>query len=1198
MKPGVFKTMEGNEAVASVAYRNSEVISIYPITPSSPMAEYCDAWSAENKPNLWGTVPSITEMQSEAGAAGALHGACQTGALGVTFTASQGLLLMIPNMFKMSGELLPCVMHVTARSLATSALSIFGDHGDVMAVRQTGWGMLASGSVQEAHDLAAVAHAASLESRIPFVHFFDGFRTSHEVQRIELVGDDALRSMTDEGLITAYRRRAMSPDHPVLRGTAQNPDHCFQGREVMNKFYADCPGIVQKIMDRFAGLTGRAYKLFDYFGAPDADRVVVVMCSGADIAHEAVEFLNKKGAKVGVLKVRLYRPFDAKRFAEALPASVKSIAVLDRTKEPGAPADPLHLDVMGALREAQDNGWGKVSASAHVVGGRYGISSAEFTPAMVKAVFDSLAESKPKNHFTVGINDDVTHTSLTVDPTFSTEPENVVRAMFYGLGSDGTVGANKNSIKIIGENTGNYSQGYFVYDSRKAGAITVSHLRFGPGLIRSSYLVDRANFIACHQPVFLEKYDMLRDLVGGGTFLLNAPWPADEAWNRLPKTAQKDLIEKKAKFHVIDAWKVARETGMGGRINTIMQTCFFAISGVLPREQAIEEIKKSIKKTYGKKGDEVVAKNIQAVDQTLANLHEVKVPSAVTSNWDIPEPFPKEAPEFVCKVLGPISAGRGDRLPVSAFPVDGTFPTGTSKYDKRNIAQDIPVWVPELCIQCGKCSIVCPHAVIRIKTYDAGLLAKAPKTFKSMDARDKEWKGLKYTIQVAPEDCTGCSLCVEVCPVKDKADPKRKALNMTPQAPLREPERDNWNFFLSLPTVDRGKVNSGAIRSQQMLEPYFEFPSSCQGCGETAYVKLVSQLFGDRMIVGNATGCSSIYGGNLPTTPWTKDASGRGPTWCNNLFEDNAEFALGFRLSIDKQKQFASELLAKLADKVGRDLADPILKASQKTEPEIFEQRARVEKLKEKLKGMNEPEAKWLMEVADTLVKKSIWAMGGDGWAYDIGYGGLDHVIASGRNVNILVLDTEVYSNTGGQMSKSTPRGASARFAVAGKNAPKKDLAMMAMNYGNVYVARIAMGAKDEQSLRAILEAEAYDGPSLIIAYTHCINQGLDMTKGLSQQKAAVDSGAWVLCRYNPEKTARGENPLTLDSGAPKLPIEQYMMNENRFKTVARANPEAWKAIVAEAQKEAEARWKFYQQLAAMKYGPDAPAAGDTSPKT
>jgi len=1202
MKKRIFKTMEGNEAVASVAYRTNEVIAIYPITPSSPMAEYCDAWTAENKPNIWGTVPSITEMQSEAGAAGALHGALTTGSLGTTFTASQGLLLMIPNMYKIAGELLPCAMHVTARSLATSALSIFGDHGDVMAVRQTGFGMLCSGSVQEAHDMALVAQAATLESRIPFVHFFDGFRTSHEIQRIEVLSDDDIKALIDDDAVIAHRRREMTPDRPVLRGTAQNPDHCFQAREVMTPFYDKCPGIVQKHFDKLAAQTGRSYKLYEYVGAPDAEQVIVLMGSSADIAHETVEFLNKKGSKAGVLKVRLFMPFDVKAFAESLPASVKSLAVLDRTKEPGAIGDPLYMNVVSALAEAADKGWGKFKAAPRVSGGRYGISSAEFTPAMVKAVIDNIAQAKPKNHFTVGINDDVSHTSLTVDEHFSTEPDNVVRAMFYGLGADGTVGANKNSIKIIGENTGNYSQGYFVYDSRKAGAITVSHLRFGPELIRSSYLVTKANFIACHQPHFLERYDMLRDLVPGGTFLLNSSHSAGEVWNHIPRTMQENFLKKKAKFFVIDAYKVAHETGMGGRINTIMQVCFFAISGVLPREKAIEEIKNSIKKTYGKKGDEVVKKNIEAVDQTLANMHEVSIPAAADAKWDIPDPMPADAPEFVRKVLGPISAGRGSELPVSAFPVDGTFPTDTSKYDKRNIALELPVWESGLCIQCGKCSFVCPHAVIRQKAYDAALLAKAPATFKSTEAKDPAWKGMKFTVQVAPEDCTGCSLCAVFCPSKDKTDPKRKALMMAPQAPLLEQEKSNWDFFMSLPAMDRSKLNLNMIKSQQQQEPLFQFPSSCQGCGETAYVKLVSQLFGDRMVVANATGCSSIYGGNLPTTPWSKDKNGRGPTWCNNLFEDNAEFGLGFRLSIDKQKEFASEMLSKLAGEVGNELAQSILGASQKDEPEIYAQRERVGKLKDKLNGMNSPEAKRLLEVADMLVKKSVWLMGGDGWAYDIGYGGLDHVLSTGRDVNILVLDTEVYSNTGGQMSKSTPRGASARFATAGKKSPKKDLGLMAMTYGNVYVARVAMGAKDDQTLKAVREAEAYNGPSLIIAYSHCIAHGIDMTMGLSQQKMAVDSGQWVLYRYNPDKSARGENPLTLDSGAPKLQVEQYMMNETRFKSLTKSRPEEMKVLIAEAQKDAEARWRLYQQMAQMKYAPEiaavaAATAGINPPK-
>ncbi|HVM94629.1 MAG TPA: pyruvate:ferredoxin (flavodoxin) oxidoreductase [Terriglobales bacterium] len=1171
-----FKTMDGNEAVANVAYRVNEVIAIYPITPSSNMGEWADQWASEGKLNIWGTVPQVTEMQSEGGAAGAIHGALQTGALATTFTASQGLLLMIPNMNKIAGELTPTAFHVSARTVATHALSIFGDHSDVMFCRTTGYTMLSSNSVQEAQDLACIAHAATLETRIPFLHFFDGFRTSHEVNKIELLTDDDLRAMINMDRVFEHRQRALSPDHPVLRGTAQNPDVFFQMRETINPIYDAAPEKIQATMDKFAALVGRQYHLFDYVGAPDAERVIVMMGSGAEAAEETVNALNAGGEKVGLLKVRLYRPFSVKHFAAVLPTTVKKLAVLDRCKEAGAAGEPLYLDVVNALHESKRQ-------SIEVIGGRYGLSSKEFTPAMVKAVYDNLKNSWPKTHFTVGINDDLGHTSLAYDPQFSTEPDSVVRAQFYGLGADGTVGANKNSVKIIGEDTPNYAQGYFVYDSKKSGAVTTSHLRFGPNPIHSTYLVSKANFVACHQWIFLERYDMLSALVEGGTFLLNSPYPADETWDKLPRKVQEQLIAKKARFFVIDAYSVARDTGMGSRMNTILQVCFFAISKILPREEAIEAIRKSIRYTYGRKGEEIVAKNMKAVDETLAHLNEIKVPTTVSSRLEIADPFPILAPDFDRNVLGTIYENRGDELPVSAFPIDGTFPTGTAKWEKRNLALEIPVWDTTICIQCGKCAMVCPHSVIRIKAYDPAQLAGAPATFKSVDAKDKELAGLKYTIQVAPEDCTGCAICVDICPVKNKQETRLRAINMEPQPPLRVPERENWEFFLKLPELDRRKIKVGAIRSQQIQEPLFEFSGACSGCGETPYLKLMSQLFGDRALIANATGCSSIYGGNLPTTPWTKNSDGRGPVWSNSLFEDNAEFGLGFRLSIDKQTEFARELVKRCNGQVGAELIDGILNARQKDESDIYDQRIRVAELKDRLKKLDTPEAKQLLQVADMLVKKSVWIVGGDGWAYDIGYGGLDHVIASGKNVNLLVLDTEVYSNTGGQSSKSTPRAAVAKFAAGGKPGGKKDLGMMAMSYGNVYVASVAMGAKDEHTLKAFLEAEAYDGPSIIIAYAHCIAHGIDMTTGMQDQKAAVDTGQWLLYRYNPDRAAAGENPLTLDSRTPTRKVQDFMQMETRFKMLTKSKPEDAKRLWAEAQHDAEVRYKFYEYLAQRK---------------
>jgi pyruvate-ferredoxin/flavodoxin oxidoreductase len=1176
-----FKTMDANEAVASVAYRLNEVIAIYPITPSSSMGEWADQWASESLPNIWGTVPRVVEMQSEGGAAGAVHGALQTGALATTFTASQGLLLMIPNMNKIAGELTPTVFHVSARTLATHALSIFGDHSDVMSCRTTGFAMLCSNSVQEAMDMALIAHAAALESRIPFLHFFDGFRTSHEVNKIEMLNEDDLRALINMDRVIEHRQRALSPDHPVLRGTAQNPDVYFQAREAVTPYYAVCPEKVQGVMDAFSRIVGRAYRLFDYVGAPDAEEVIVMMGSGAEAAHETVEHLVATGRKVGLLKVRLYRPFSVQHFLQALPRTVRKIAVLDRTKEAGAAGDPLYLDVVNAIQEGAKLNLAEQPASQPtVLGGRYGLSSKEFTPAMVKAVYDNLASRSHKDHFTIGIQDDLSHSSLSYDPDFSIEPEGVIRAMFYGLGADGTVGANKNSIKIIGENTDNYAQGYFVYDSKKSGAMTVSHLRFGPKPIRSSYLVSKANFIACHQWIFLERYDMLSSLVEGGVFLLNSLFGQDEVWDHLPRLMQQQLIQKKARFYVIDAYQVARDTGMGSRMNTIMQACFFAISKVLPGEQAIEAIRKSIRDTYGKKGEEVVQKNLKAVDETLAHLHEVAIPETSDSTIEMPAPFSAEAPKFEREVLGCIYGGHGDDLPVSAFPADGTFPTGTAKWEKRNLALEIPVWDTKTCIQCGKCAMVCPHSVIRIKVYDSRELAGAPATFKSTDARDKEWQGLKYTIQVAPEDCTGCAICVDVCPAKNKSETRLKAINMEPQPALRASETANWKFFLKLPELDRTKIKLTSIRQQQVQEPLFEFSGACSGCGETPYLKLVSQLFGDRAIIANATGCSSIYGGNLPTTPWSKNAEGRGPAWANSLFEDNAEFGLGFRVSVDKQTEFAGELTKRLAGQIGEQLATSILTASQKDEADIFEQRARVAQLKERLKTVDLPEAKQLLALADMLVKKSIWIVGGDGWAYDIGYGGLDHVLASGLNVNLLVLDTEVYSNTGGQASKSTPRAAVAKFAAGGKATAKKDLGLMAMNYGNVYVASVAMGAKDEHTLKAFLEAEAYDGPSLIIAYSHCIAHGINMTTAMSDQKLAVDSGHWLLYRYNPERSLTGENPLTLDSRTPTKKVKEFLQQQTRFQMLAKSEPEDAKRLWALAQHDSEIRYRMYEYLA------------------
>jgi pyruvate-ferredoxin/flavodoxin oxidoreductase len=1183
-------TIDGNEAAAYVAHKTNEVCAIYPITPSSNMGEWADDWSAQGQKNIWGTVPTVVEMQSEAGAAAATHGALQSGALTTTFTASQGLLLMIPTMFKVAGELTSTVFHVSARTVATHALSIFGDHSDIMAVRATGYGLLCSGSVQEVMDMALIAQGATLRARIPFVHFFDGFRTSHEVQKIEQLTDEDMRAIISDELVNAHRARSMSPDRPILRGTAQNPDVFFQARETVNPFYLAAPGLVQETMDLFAKQVGRHYHLFDYVGPADAERVVMLMGTGAEVAHETVDYLAARGEKVGVLKVRLFRPFSLQHFIAALPRSVKAIAVLDRTKEPGAAGEPLYMDVLTALTETQQQG-GLPFAFPRVIGGRYGLSSKEFTPAMVKAVFDELAKPQPKNHFTVGITEDVTHSSLDVDYGFTTEGEEVKRSLFYGLGSDGTVSANKNSIKIIGQETDNYAQGYFVYDSKKAGAVTVSHLRFGPKVLRSSYLINQAQFVACHQWSFLERYDVLQNALPGAVFLLNSVYGPDTVWDQLPREVQAQIIEKRLKFYVIDAYKVAKETGMGVRINTIMQTCFFAISGVLERDEAIAKIKKTIQKTYERKGPEVVRKNFAAVDQTLENLHPVTYPAQVTSALKMPPIVAAEAPEFVHKLTAEIIAGRGDQLPTSAFPVDGSFPTGTAQWEKRNIALEIPVWYPEICIQCNKCAMVCPHAAIRVKVYDPARLEQAPPTFKHMKYKGKEFDGMAYTIQVAPEDCTGCSLCVEVCPAKDKKQPSRKSIMMENQLPLRVPERTNYQFFLDLPEVDRRTVKVDTVKGSQFLQPLFEYSGACAGCGETPYYKLLTQLFGDRLLIGNATGCSSIYGGNLPTTPFTVNRDGRGPTWNNSLFEDTAEFALGFRVTVDKQREYAETLLHRLREKLPGALVDNLIAARQDNEAGIYEQRERVAALKTELGKLPDADAKNLLQVADMLVKKSVWAVGGDGWAYDIGYGGLDHVLASGKNVNILVLDTEVYSNTGGQCSKSTPTGAVAKFAAAGKPTPKKDLGMMAMAYRNVYVARVAMGYSDIQTVRAFIEAEAYDGPSIIIAYSHCIAHGIDMAKGMDHQTAAVESGAWTLFRFNPALYARGEMPLKLDSKPPKTSYEKWAMMETRFRALTQTMPDRAKSLMAQGQDEAAARWKLYEALAASATSPFAPPA-------
>ncbi|MDP1823224.1 MAG: pyruvate:ferredoxin (flavodoxin) oxidoreductase [Archangium sp.] len=1165
--------VDGNEAVAHVAHRLTETIAIYPITPSSTMAELADEWSAQGRTNIWGGVPQVVQLQSEAGAAGTVHGALMAGSLTTTFTASQGLLLMIPNLYKLAGELTPFAMHVAARTLATHALSIFGDHSDVMACRQIGTALLASGSVQEAHDLAAVAHAATMTSRIPFMHFFDGFRTSHEVARIEVLSDDVLRALMDPKAEAAHRGRALNPDRPVLRGTAQNPDTFFQAREACSPFYEACPDQVQAVMAKLGELTGRHYKLFDYVGHPEAERVVVVMGSGAEVTHELVEALAAKGEKVGVLKVRLFRPWKAEAFVAALPKSVKAIAVLDRTKEPGSIGEPLYMDVLSTFAE--------LGHGPKIIGGRYGLSSKEFNGGMVKAVLDELSKPSPKNHFTIGIVDDVSHSSLNWDPTYEVAHPQRVQAVFYGLGADGTVGANKNTIKIIGEETKHSAQGYFVYDSKKSGAMTISHLRFGPGPIRSSYLVRQANFVGVHQFQFVDKLDVLELAAPGAVVLLNAPYAQEAVWDRLPREMQLQILEKKLQVYVIDASAVAREAGMAGRINSVMQTCFFAISGVLPRDEAISYIKKSIEKTYKKKGAEVIGRNFAAVDATLAHLHRLSIPIKVTSSHNRTPVVSKAAPDFVQRVTAVMLANQGDLLPVSAFPPDGVWPTGTSKWEKRDIAEEIPVWDEKICIQCNKCALVCPHAAIRAKAYPADLLSAKPIDFKSMPYKGPELPGMAYTIQVATEDCTGCRLCVEICPAKDKANPKHKSLEMSPRVEDKGPERADLDFFLGLPEVDRTKVRL-EVKGTQLLQPLFEYSGACAGCGETPYLKLLTQLYGDRLLIANATGCTSIYGGNLPTTPYSQNRDGRGPAWANSLFEDNAEFGYGMRMGVDALRDRALRLLRKLGPTVGDALTTALLNADQSSEALLAEQRARVVALRTALKGRPDPDSQVLSELADYLVRKSVWIVGGDGWAYDIGFGGVDHVIAQGRDVNLLVLDTEVYSNTGGQASKATPIGASAKFAAAGKTGGKKDLGMIAMAYGNVYVARIASGAKDAQTVKAFQEAESYPGTSLIIAYSHCIAHGYDMAKGPEQQKHAVESGIWPLYRYDPRRIEKGEPALQLDSGPPKFPVGDYMREEARFRITENLDPERYQRLVKQAQLGAQQHYAVLEQLSKL----------------
>lgn len=1171
--------LDANEAVASVAYRASEVIAIYPITPSTGMAEACDEWAAADKPNIWSDVPEVVQLQSEGGVAGAIHGSLQAGALCTTFTASQGLLLMIPNMYKIAGELTPFCMHVSARSLATHALSIFGDHSDVMACRQTGFAMLASNTVQEAQDLALIAHAATLKCRVPFMHFFDGFRTSHEINKIELLDDSVIEAMIDPVAITRIRNDSLSPDHPTIRGTAQNPDVFFQAREAANPFYDACADTVEAEMVKFAELTGRQYSLYEYEGAGDAEEIIVIMGSGAETAAETAAYLNAEGRKTGVLKIRLYRPLDLKRLVAAIPQSVRRIAMLDRCKEPGSLGEPLMVEMMASIEEARQVGLLPDSFCPVVIGGRYGLGSKDFTPAMVKAIYDELVVEKPKRRFTVGIVDDVTGLSLKVDETFDLEKNEVIRAVFFGLGSDGTVGANKNSVKIIGEGTPNYAQGYFVYDSKKSGAVTISHLRFGPEVIRAPYLIKNASFVACHQAQFLEQYDVLEYAAAKGVFLLNSIYSSDTVWAHMPRPVQESIIEKGLQFYVIDAYKVARGAGMGGRINTVMQTCFFAISGVLPKDAAIAKIKEAIEKTYGTKGPEIVQKNFAAVDHTLDALEQVTVPAEVNATLELPPVVPVEAPDFVQRVTSVMLQNKGDSLPVSVFRPDGVWDVGTSQWEKRNIAQEIPIWDPEVCIQCNKCVQACPHAAIRSNFYDPDALDGAPDCFRSTDFRVRDFAGKKFTIQVAPEDCTGCSLCVAVCPAKNKANPREKAINMRTQNPLLEDERANYKFFLDLPKPDRATLKDD-VKFTQFKEPLFEYSGACAGCGETPYLKMLTQICGDRLLMANATGCSSIYGGNLPTTPYTCNDDGRGPAWANSLFEDNAEFGLGMRVAVDKQVAIAQNLLRGFASSIDVELVDTILTADQSTEAGIADQRDRVSKLKSALEAFASPKAKRLLDVADYLVEKSVWIVGGDGWAYDIGFGGVDHVLASGRNVNIMVLDTEVYSNTGGQASKSTPIGAIAKFAASGKATGKKDLGLIAMNYGNVYVARVAMGAKDTQTVNAIYEAMRHPGPSLIIAYSHCIAHGYNMASGFEQQKLAVETGTWPLYRYDPARAETGDNPLKLDSRKPKQPLYVYTDNEARFRMLKMKDPVRAKELGKIAQAFVDERFELYDRLA------------------
>jgi pyruvate-ferredoxin/flavodoxin oxidoreductase len=1191
MKSSAVTTLEGNEAVAYTAYRVNEVCAIYPITPSSTMAELADQWASEGKPNIWGNIPLVVEMQSEGGAAGAAHGALQTGALTTTFTASQGLLLMIPNMYKIAGELTPAVFHVAARSLAAQGLSIFGDHSDVAAVRNTGFAQLASSTVQEGHDMALLAQAASLEARVPFVHFFDGFRTSHEVNKLSLIPDEQMSAMIDPALLRQHRARGLNPDNPFIRGTAQNPDVYFQARETVNPFYARLPAILQERMDAFAALSGRSYQLFDYYGDADAERVAVIMGSAAQTFRETVTYLQRQGERCGVINVHLCLPFSAEHFLAALPASVKAIAVLDRTKLPGSTGEPLYTDVVTVMAEALASGALPCDTLPRIIGGRYGLSSKEFTPAMAKAVLDELKAAQPKNHFTIGIHDDVSHTSLDYDPAFDIEPDEVMRALFIGLGADGTVGANKNSIKIIGESTPLYAQGYFVYDSKKSGSQTVSHMRVGPNPVNSPYLVRSAGFIGCHQFSFIEKMDVLESARQEAILLLNSPYGPDEVWDHLPRNAQQQLIDKQIRLYVIDASSVARETGMGNRTNTIMQTCFFAISGVLPRDEAISKIKESIRKTYGKKGDEVVQKNFAAVDQTLAHLHRVEVPRQADSRIEMPPVVPSEAPEFVQRVTAAMMAGKGDQLPVSALPIDGTYPSGTTRWEKRNIAAFVPVWEPDICIQCGNCSFVCPHSVIRGKFYAESLLASAPEGFQSAPINGRGFPDTRYTLQVYLEDCTGCGLCVEVCPAKSLQQSGVKAINMKPKEAILAQGRQGVGFFEWLPVNDRSQVDFSSVRGTQFLEPLFEFSGACAGCGETPYVRLLSQLFGDRAIIANATGCSSIYGGNLPATPWTRNGEGRGPAWSNSLFEDNAEFGLGFRLSADQHLGMARQLAQELKGQLEPELVDEILAAPQIAESQIRAQRLRVAQLKAALLTLDSEKARDLLSVVDHLVRRSIWIVGGDGWAYDIGSSGLDHVLASGKDVNVLVLDTEVYSNTGGQMSKATPLGAVAKFAAAGKPVAKKDLGLQVISYGNVYVARVAMGANPQQTLLALREAEAYPGPSLVLAYSHCIAHGINMQHGLRQQDLAVASGHWPLIRYNPALRQADRNPFVLDSPRPTVKLKDYALNELRYKMLSRAHPAESEHLMGLAQQVVDQKWEIYEEMASRSgshFHPDA----------